>query len=89
MLYAFFSFFLTSLITFLFGSQTVLDITKKWINQFVIKYNLCPFAQPVVKANQVRYRVILEEDPEKILERIKLEVISPHFQFYSNSYSFN
>ncbi len=31
--------------------------TRRWIEQFVVALNLCPFAAPVVRANQIRIAV--------------------------------
>lgn len=40
---------------------SIIDQTKKWINDVVIACNFCPFASNVVKKNQVHYQV--EESP--------------------------
>lgn len=40
--------------------------TKQWISQFVIGYNLCPFAGPVFQKDQIRY-VLVEGQAEEML----------------------
>lgn len=44
---------------------------------------LCPFAVNVVQKDQVRYRVCLETEENKIVERVKLEVIHSILLFYN------
>ena len=36
--------------------------TRRWIEQFVVAENLCPFAAPVLRANQLRIAVCAAED---------------------------
>ncbi|KAJ1430089.1 hypothetical protein B484DRAFT_396069 [Ochromonadaceae sp. CCMP2298] len=55
--------------------QRVISSTKKWVDQFVIGYNLCPFAESVFSGDRVRYRAFLGTDRSKIIERIRLEVL--------------
>ena len=48
--------------------------TKKWVEEFVIGYNLCPFARVPYEANQIRFCEIGESDPEAILEAFWKEI---------------
>jgi hypothetical protein len=45
-----------------------------WVENFVLKYKLCPFAEKVFTQRTTRYRVFLGSEKEKIIERIKYEV---------------
>lgn len=56
--------------------QGVLRSTRAWIDDVVIRYNLCPFAEAVFQSNTVRYRVFFGSDPVKIREKIKSEVLT-------------
>ena len=38
-------------------SEQIINRTKKWINTFVIGYNLCPFARKVQLQNRIEYIV--------------------------------
>jgi len=50
------------------------DRTKKWVEDFVIAYTLCPFAQTPYEAGQVRFCEIEESDTAAILEAFWKEV---------------
>lgn len=54
----------------------VIQSTQAWVDKFVIGYKLCPFAERVFKQGTVRYRVHLGSTEDKIIERIKYEVMS-------------
>ncbi len=47
---------------------------KKWVEDFVIGYTLCPFARVPYEAGQVRFCEITETDTEAILEAFWKEV---------------
>jgi hypothetical protein len=47
--------------------KTIIDQTKKWINNVVIGCNFCPFAATVVKKKQVSYVVEISDSAEKCL----------------------
>ena len=53
----------------------VVKSTKEWVKDFVIKYNLCPFAESVFTKSNIRYRVFFGTDKEKIKERLAYEVL--------------
>lgn len=36
----------------------IIQTTKKWVNSFVIEYNLCPFAKRVMDNDSVKFQVI-------------------------------
>ena len=45
------------------------------MNDFVVKHDLCPFAESVFKAGKIRYRVFMGSDESKIVEKIKFEML--------------
>ena len=47
---------------------------KKWVEEFVIGYTLCPFARAPYEAGQVRFCEITETHTEAILEAFWKEV---------------
>eukprot|EP01038_Epipyxis_sp_PR26KG_P011266 gene11266-15115_t len=54
--------------------QRVIKSSKAWVQDFVIKYDLCPFAESVFGNNKVKYRVFMRSSKEDLIERIKLEL---------------
>lgn len=48
--------------------------TSAWVQDFVLKYRLCPFADEVFKQDSIRYRVFLRSEPDRILDKLKYEV---------------
>lgn len=44
-----------------------IQITKSWIDQFVIKHNLCPFAAFPFRNKKIRYQLEETEDVEKLV----------------------
>lgn len=56
--------------------KAIIRSTKAWISNFVIHYNLCPFAKSVFQDNSVRYAVFFGTDPSKIRERLKYEILT-------------
>jgi hypothetical protein len=54
-------------------SQTI-QITKEWIQQFVINLNLCPFAKHPFNAGTIRYTVFEGNDLESFLKTILEEL---------------
>lgn len=53
----------------------VIRSTKAWVNDFIIRYSLCPFAESVFSHDTVRYRVFLGTDKAKIIEKLKYEML--------------
>ena len=51
-----------------------IDITKSWIEQFVIAYHLCPFASKPFREDRIRY-VLLEEENEDKLHDLMMEEV--------------
>ena len=42
----------------------VIDACKEWVEEFVLKHNLCPFAHPFVRNGWVEYRVSVQVELE-------------------------
>ena len=49
--------------------------TKSWIKEFVIGYNLCPFAAKPFEEDRIKYVLLEENDIEKLLEQTILEAM--------------
>ena len=50
--------------------------TRAWVNGFVVKYDLCPFARQVFQSELVRYRVFLGSNLQQLKQKIRYEVCS-------------
>ena len=48
--------------------QDAIDQTKRWIHDFVIGWNMCPFARMVFESERIRYAVSETDEPEKLLD---------------------
>jgi hypothetical protein len=59
---------------FVFSLQAIIDATKRWVEEFVIDYNLCPFANPVYQAKKVKYVVSMANSTEQALFKLCQEV---------------
>ena len=56
--------------------KAVTKSTRVWVKDFVVKYNLCPFAEGVLTSSTIRYQVFLgKHDLEQIIEFIKFEML--------------
>jgi len=47
--------------------EKVIKQTEKWVNSFIIKYDICPFAEHVVVNQAIAYYVIEHSDTEECL----------------------
>ena len=56
------------------SSEEVLEITKRWLETFVIGLNLCPFARHPYRADKIRYVVVRGENKEQIVECLLVEI---------------
>jgi len=61
----------------LVNEQEVIAQTRCWIEQMVLQYTLCPFAQKPYQAGQVRFRVSAANHPEALLRDLveELEIL--------------
>src|SRR5262245_50427295 len=46
--------------------QDVIEMTRRWIEQVVIQWNLCPFARRVFEGQLIRYHVTDSADEESL-----------------------
>ena len=51
--------------------KSVIDLTKQWINNFVVKLNLCPFAQKAIGKDSILYSICYETEVIPILESLQ------------------
>lgn len=52
----------------------IIGQTKKWIQDFVLKHNLCPFALLPFTKEKVRYRVVDTKDPNHLIQAFLVEL---------------
>ena len=55
-------------------TELVIEATKKWLEQFVIKHNLCPFAARPFKQQKIRYASYPVHDEEDFLPSLIDEI---------------
>ncbi|MEY4210697.1 MAG: hypothetical protein RLZ92_1078 [Pseudomonadota bacterium] len=53
--------------------QAVISASQAWLNNFVIDYNICPFARREQEKNSIRYLVLEGDDTEQHLEALIVE----------------
>jgi len=56
------------------SSDKVISATKSWLEDFVIKYGLCPFAGRVFFNNNIYYRALPFGSPEPFLHEIDIAI---------------
>ncbi|AXK40612.1 DUF1415 domain-containing protein [Crenobacter cavernae] len=54
--------------------ETVVDITRQWLEKAVIGLNLCPFAKAVHVKKQIRYVVSHAKNIDTLLEELTIEL---------------
>ena len=56
----------------------VVKTTRRWVKEFVVGYNLCPFADKIFNSNRVRYRVFQGTDQNKdlLISKLRLEMLA-------------
>lgn len=54
--------------------EKVVEVTKGWVNDFVVRMNLCPFARRELEANSVRFFVSKAETEEQLLVDLQAEL---------------
>ena len=52
----------------------IVEHCKQWVEDFVIRYNLCPFAHPFAKKGQILYRLSQKEGLESRLHEFLEEM---------------
>lgn len=58
--------------------EPYLDITKKWVEQWVIGLNLCPFAGLPYHKGLIRYELCETDDPEVLMQTLLQELVQLH-----------
>ena len=58
--------------------DTTVNITRRWINSFIVDLNLCPFARREVLRNSMRFTVFEDSDPANILHALSEEITLLH-----------
>ena len=56
-------------------TQAYLSTTQKWVKEWVIGLNLCPFAAQPFQEDRIRYVVCLEQQEEQLLQELYSELI--------------
>ncbi|CAH0990569.1 hypothetical protein SIN8267_00662 [Sinobacterium norvegicum] len=51
-------------------TQKMIEQTSAWVGQFIVKYNICPFARREVEAQSIRYCVATESTPASLLQSL-------------------
>ena len=61
----------------------IVERCKQWVEDFVIRYNLCPFAHPFAKKGQILYRLSQKEVLGSRLHEFceELEFLEGHTEF--------
>lgn len=49
--------------------------TRAWVSDFVIKYDLCPFAEAVFSKDNIRYRTLFASDRSAIISKLRYEIL--------------
>ncbi|MGM0526036.1 MAG: DUF1415 domain-containing protein [Pseudomonadota bacterium] len=55
------------------SDNEIMRQTQAWVQQLIVKYNICPFARREVERQSIRYAVSLDSDFEKTLDRVVAE----------------
>ena len=55
-------------------NEIIIEKVKSWVNDFVIHYNVCPFAKKVFVQNRIQYSVSFSEKPEQVLQELLFEI---------------
>ena len=61
-------------------NESIIKQTKKWLNSFIIEYDICPFASKVVANNSIEYLVVKNLSYEDCLITVieKCKYLSTH-----------
>ena len=53
--------------------QAIISASQAWLNNFVIDYNICPFARREQEKNSIRYLILEGDNTEQHLEALIVE----------------
>ncbi len=49
---------------------TIIEQTQRWVQQLIVKYNICPFARREVERKSIRYVVAEQPDIASVLQQL-------------------
>ena len=55
------------------SQQAIISASQAWLNNFVIDYNICPFARREQQKNSIRYLILEGDNTEQHLEALIVE----------------
>ena len=50
------------------GDAQIIALTRSWVEHAVVGLNLCPFANSVLRKNQIDFRVSHAREPQVLLQ---------------------
>ena len=56
------------------GSERVIDSVRKWVESFVVEFNLCPFVKRELVNNRIRFAVTEAATEEQLLIALQTEL---------------
>lgn len=59
---------------FILNNEAIVQVVQRWVEQFIVELNLCPFAKREVVKNRVRYVVTAAETDEQLLIALEAEL---------------
>lgn len=57
------------------NDQTIIEQTRKWLNDVIVAHNYCPFAKREVDKGSVRYQVLRDTDINNLLKSVIQECV--------------
>ena len=51
-------------------TDQIIEQTRHWVQQLIVKYNICPFARREVERKSIRYVVAEERKPQAVLQQL-------------------
>ncbi|GGB19913.1 DUF1415 domain-containing protein [Agarivorans gilvus] len=51
------------------------EATARWVKDFVVEYNICPFAKRELERGSIYYQVVMGTQPEALLQSLLLECL--------------
>ncbi|MDV6316613.1 DUF1415 domain-containing protein [Idiomarina sp. HP20-50] len=51
-------------------TSEIIEQTRHWVQQLIVKYNICPFARREVERKSIRYVAAEEQKPQAVLQQL-------------------
>ena len=51
-------------------THQIIEQTRHWVQQLIVKYNICPFARREVERKSIRYSVAENRKPQAVLQQL-------------------